>query len=58
MSFIVLADYCPAHFKGWGKEGYGEGCTRVWSGILSAVKDFLPVVGEIPEQKGMFIAAG
>jgi hypothetical protein len=38
--------YCPSHFKCWGPEGYGEGLTRVWSGIPSAVKDFLPVVGK------------
>ncbi|KAK4686734.1 hypothetical protein P7C73_g3382, partial [Tremellales sp. Uapishka_1] len=53
-----LAKYCPEHFEGWGPEGKGEGLTRVWSGILSQVKDKLPVVGPVPGKEGLFLAAG
>ncbi|ORY26995.1 FAD dependent oxidoreductase-domain-containing protein [Naematelia encephala] len=53
-----LARYCPDNFEGWGPEGKGEGATRLWSGILSAVKDKLPVVGAVPGKEGMYLAAG
>ncbi|KAK8847700.1 hypothetical protein IAR55_005559 [Kwoniella newhampshirensis] len=53
-----LDKYCPEHFEGWGPQGKGQGATRTWSGILSEVKDKLPVVGPVPEREGLFIAAG
>lgn len=46
------------NFVGWGEEGYGEGLTRTWCGILSAVKDWVPLVGEIPGKKGVSMTAG
>ena len=58
-SFLpVLADYCKKNFVNWGEEGYGEGLTRVWTGILTSVKDYLPLVGEVPSSPGLFISAG
>ncbi|WWD21793.1 hypothetical protein CI109_106281 [Kwoniella shandongensis] len=53
-----LARYCPDHFEGWGPEGKGQGETRSWSGILTRVKDILPVVGPVPDREGLFLAAG
>lgn len=50
--------YCREHFIGWDKEAHGEGLTRTWSGILTWVKDWLPVVGEVPGKKGLFVSAG
>ncbi|WWC65455.1 uncharacterized protein I303_108073 [Kwoniella dejecticola CBS 10117] len=46
------------HFVGWGPEGYGEGLTRTWTGILSTVKDWVPLVGEVPGKKGLSMTAG
>lgn len=46
------------NFTGWGEEGYGEGLTRVWTGILTSVKDYLPLVGEVPGKAGLFVSAG
>jgi hypothetical protein len=48
----------PQNFIDWGEEAEGEGLTKVWSGILGYSKDMLPLVGEIPEKDGLFIAAG
>jgi len=56
--YPVLADYCKKNFVDWGEEAYGEGLTRVWTGILTSVKDYLPLVGEIPSSPGLFISAG
>ena len=53
-----LGSYCRQTFTGWGEESPGEGMTRVWSGILCASRDTLPLVGEIPEQPGVFVAVG
>lgn len=58
MPRAVLADYCRTHFTGWGPEALGEGLTRTWSGIITNVKDSLPVVGEAPGRPGLFLAAG
>ncbi|KAL7415205.1 FAD dependent oxidoreductase-domain-containing protein [Mrakia frigida] len=54
----LLADYCKTNFVNWGEEGYGEGLTRVWTGILTSVKDYLPLVGEVPSSPGLFVSAG
>lgn len=53
-----LARYCRTKYDGWGPEGLGEGLTRVWTGILTSVKDTLPLVGPVPRSPGLFIAAG
>lgn len=54
----VLADYCRTHFTGWGHEALGEGLSRTWSGIITNVRDALPVVGEAPGRPGLYLAAG
>ncbi|WRT70480.1 uncharacterized protein IL334_007478 [Kwoniella shivajii] len=51
-------NYLKDNFIGWGPEGYGEGLTRIWVGILSTVKDGVPLVGEVPGKKGVLLNAG
>lgn len=46
------------HFRGWGTEAYGEGLVRTWVGVLSAVRDWIPLVGEVPGSPGLSLAAG
>ncbi|OCF30874.1 hypothetical protein I316_07507 [Kwoniella heveanensis BCC8398] len=53
-----LEEYCKNNFADWGVEAPGEGVNRVWSGMLCATKDTLPLVGPIPGKEGLYIAAG
>lgn len=53
-----LASFMRDNFLGWGPEAYGEGMTRTWVGVLTHVKDWLPLVGDVPEAKGLSLAAG
>ncbi|BEI96614.1 hypothetical protein CcaverHIS631_0202030 [Cutaneotrichosporon cavernicola] len=46
------------NFIGWGPEAYGEGLVRTWVGVLSSVRDWLPLVGEVPGSPGLSLAAG
>ncbi len=46
------------NFEDWGDEAMGEGLTRTWTGILSTVKDFVPLVGEVPGARGVSLVAG
>lgn len=55
---VVLAEYCPTKFEGWGSEAQGEGMMRVWSGIMCASRDTLPLVGQVPGKAGLWIAVG
>lgn len=55
---VVLANYCRTRFAGWAEEAFGEGATRTWSGLLTDSKDTLPLVGEVPGKKGMYLSAG
>jgi glycine/D-amino acid oxidase-like deaminating enzyme len=48
----------PANFHNWGAEGYGEGLTRTWVGIMGDSADELPLVGGVPDKEGVYIAAG
>lgn len=54
----MQSKYCKEKYAGWGDEALGEGLTRVWTGILTEVKDTLPVVGQVPGKKGMFVSVG
>jgi hypothetical protein len=61
LTHLRMADlnrYMPENFVDWGPEGYGEGLTRTWTGILSTVKDWLPLVGQVPGKKGVSLVAG
>ena len=31
---------------------------RVWSGIICASRDLLPLVGQVPEKEGLYVAVG
>ena len=53
-----LEEYCKKNFNGWGEEAPGEGALRIWSGIICASRDMLPLVGEVPDQKGLWVAVG
>lgn len=53
-----LARFMRDNFVNWGEEAYGEGLTRTWVGVLTHVKDWLPLVGEVPGCEGVGIAAG
>jgi glycine/D-amino acid oxidase-like deaminating enzyme len=46
------------HFRGWGEQAYGEGLVRTWVGVLSSVRDWLPLVGDVPGAPGLSLAAG
>ncbi|KLT41356.1 FAD dependent oxidoreductase, partial [Cutaneotrichosporon oleaginosum] len=46
------------NFEAWGPEAYGEGLVRTWVGVLSAVRDWLPLVGDVPGSAGLSVAAG
>jgi hypothetical protein len=48
----------PDHFDEWGTEAHGEGLSRTWVGIMAASRDELPLVGAVPDEDGVFIAAG
>jgi len=54
----VLAEYFPSNYKDWGNQAKGEGLMRVWSGIMCASRDSLPLVGAVPGKPGMWIAVG
>ncbi|KAK8850329.1 hypothetical protein IAR55_004246 [Kwoniella newhampshirensis] len=53
-----LGSFMKDNFIEWGPEGYGEGLTRTWTGILSVVKDWVPLVGEVPGKEGVSLVAG
>lgn len=53
-----LDEYCKKNFNGWGEEAPGEGGMRVWSGIICASRDLLPLVGQVPEKEGLYVAVG
>ncbi|TXT10487.1 uncharacterized protein COLE_04421 [Cutaneotrichosporon oleaginosum] len=53
-----LGAYCRRAYEGWGTEGQGEGATRVWSGVLAASADLLPLIGAVRDKPGMWAAAG
>lgn len=53
-----LAWFMRDNFVGWGEEAYGEGLTRTWVGVLTHVKDWLPLVGDVPGSEGLSLAAG
>ncbi|ORY30770.1 FAD dependent oxidoreductase-domain-containing protein [Naematelia encephala] len=53
-----LGSFLRDNFVGWGPEGHGEGLTRTWTGILSTVKDWLPLVGDVPGKTGVSMCAG
>lgn len=54
-----MAEYCKNTFAGWGEETPGfEGLTKMWSGIIDHSLDQLPLVGEVPGRRGVYLAVG
>jgi glycine/D-amino acid oxidase-like deaminating enzyme len=48
--------YMQDHFAGW--EESGAYVDQIWTGIMGYSSDTLPSIGELPEKKGCYIAAG
>ena len=53
-----FGSYCQEKMDGWGTEAHGEGLTCIWTEILSSVKDWLPLIGEVSGCKGVLLCAG
>lgn len=53
-----LGNYCRTAYEGWGTEGPGEGTARVWSGVLAASADLIPLIGAVRSKPGLWVAAG
>ena len=53
-----LSQWCQKSFVDWGEQALGEGAQRFWTGIVCATRDTLPLVGEVPNQKGLWICVG
>lgn len=44
-------------FTGW-EEGERDGLARVWTGIMGASADMLPLIGPVPDKPGLWTAVG
>jgi hypothetical protein len=53
-----LKGFMERTFDGWEEKAYGEGLTRTWTGVMAYTVDRLPLIGPIPDMKGMFLSAG
>jgi hypothetical protein len=60
-----ISTYCKDNFIAWGPEvgggaggGQGEGLARVWTGILGWSVDLVPLVGEVPGRRGLWVSMG
>jgi glycine/D-amino acid oxidase-like deaminating enzyme len=53
-----LKAFPKENFEGWGEDPESLQDARVWSGIMGVTNDSLPFLGELPEKKGQYIAAG
>ncbi|WWC90266.1 uncharacterized protein L201_005199 [Kwoniella dendrophila CBS 6074] len=42
----------------WNENAEGEGLMRTWTGVTANTFDRLPLIGEIPNRKNLFISAG
>lgn len=44
--------------QGWEEKAKGEGLMRTWTGVMGYTIDRLPLIGQVPDRPGLFIAAG
>ncbi|ORY24568.1 FAD dependent oxidoreductase-domain-containing protein [Naematelia encephala] len=55
-----FGDYYGSFFKrtfdGWSDVASGEGLSRLWTGIMAASRDRLPLIGPIPNKPGLWAA--
>ncbi|RSH82890.1 hypothetical protein EHS25_005880 [Saitozyma podzolica] len=53
-----LESFMASTMIGWGEQALGEGLTRTWTGVKGHTIDRLPLVGPVPDRKGLFLSAG